>query len=144
MTAGQRLVLGLWLAFGLGVSAHTILRPHSHTVFPIYAGAVEHWWRHENPYLTNGDLDYFRYPPAAVVLFTPFVLLGPVWGSVGWTWTNLLVYGSGLRQLQRDVLPGQWPPNRQAWYFALALVGAAASVANGQANPLVVGLMLHG
>jgi len=144
MTVSQRIVLGLWLAFGLFVSGRTILRPHSHTVFPVYVATVEQWWNGDNIYLKSGDLDYFRYPPIAAVLLTPFGLLGPVWGGVLWIWTGLAIYGSGLRRLQRDVLPGEWKPDRQSWFFALALIGAASGLMNGQSNAIIAGLMLHG
>ena len=137
-----RLTIGLWLAFGVAVSVRTLLRPETHTVFPVLAASSEHYWNNQPLYARYQPLDYFRYPPGFAVAFTPLSCLGLTAGGILWGWLNLGVYGWGLWRLRRDVLPGTWTPPRKALFLALGLLGALRGLWNGQSNALAVGLLL--
>src|SRR5437016_13070896 len=71
-----RLVPAVWLAVGVALAVRTLLRPDSHTVFPVLAAAAEHWAADQPLYADYGPLDYFRYPPAFAVLVRPLAALG--------------------------------------------------------------------
>src|SRR4051794_10211593 len=72
-----RAVICLWMVLGVALAARTLYRPHSHTVFPIFVTAAEHWWEDRPLYLAYKPLDYFRYPPPFAVVLTPLARLGP-------------------------------------------------------------------
>ncbi len=137
-----RVALSLYLVLGVAVSIRTVVRPESHTVFPIFAEGAMHWWHGESLYAYYSPLDSFRYSPTFALAMTPFARLGNVAGGITWSWLNIAIYVWGLRRLVRDVLPGAWPPAREAALLSLALVGALRSVWNAQGNPLVIGLLM--
>jgi hypothetical protein len=137
-----RLAQRTWLAVGLAVTARTLVRPASHTVFPLLALGASHWWQDFPLYQKYPPHDYFRYSPALAVALTPLAGLGLVAGGVAWAWLNLAAYAAGLWRCRRDVLPGEWSDTRVAAFFVLALVGALRGLWNGQSNALVIGLVL--
>jgi hypothetical protein len=139
-----RLVLAVWIAVGFAVTIRVLLRPDSHTIFPILVGGSVHWWADEPMYADYYPLDYYRYTPGFSVAVTPLALLGTRVGGVCWTWLSLAVYGLGLWRFQRDVLPGRWTNARQAAFLLLALLGGLRGLWNGQSNALVMGLLLLG
>src|SRR5690349_15494545 len=71
-----RLAVGLWLILAAAVAVRTLVRPASHTVFPIFASSAEHWWGDQSLYQEYPGLDYFRYPPIFALFVTPFSCLG--------------------------------------------------------------------
>ena len=140
-----RLALALWLAVGLAVGVRTLIRPDSHTVFPIFASAVGHYWSDQPLYDRDAVLDDFRYPPTFAVAVTPLGLLGLRAGGILWSWLGLAVYGAGLWRFGRDVLPeaeGKWSRSRTAALLVLGLLGALRGLWNAQSNALVMGLVL--
>jgi hypothetical protein len=137
-----RVAITLWLLFGVAAGVRTVLRPNSHTVFPILAASSQHWWADRPLYARYRPLDYFRYPPAFAVAFTPLSAAGLTAGGVLWGWLNLGVYGWGLWRLRRDVLPLVWTPGREALFLSVGLLGAMRGLWNGQSNALAVGLVL--
>jgi hypothetical protein len=139
---GLRVVLAFWLAVAAAVAVRTALRPHSHTVFPIFAASAEHWWNDQSLYQDYTPLDYFRYPPPFAVLITPFSAVGHLAGGVLWTWLGMAVYFAGLGYFLRDLLPADWSPDRRAAFLAIALFGALRGIWNAQSNALAVGLLL--
>jgi hypothetical protein len=135
----------MWLVLAIAVSVRTLLRPTSHTTFPVLAGGAAHWWTDQSLYADyRPDLDYFRYPPAFAIFLTPFAWLGPRLGGVLWALVNLGVFGCGLWRFRRDVLPRDWSPARQAIFLALAGVAGLRAIWNSQCNVLTVGLVLLG
>jgi hypothetical protein len=137
-----RYVVALWLCLAAAAGGRTLLRPASHTVFPVFAAGAAHWWNDEPLYLDYKPLDYFRYPPLCAVFCGPFAALGLRAGGILWIWLGLGVYVYGLWCFRRDVLPADWSPHRETGYYALATLGAVAGVWNGQNNALVTGLLL--
>jgi glycosyl transferase family 87 len=143
LSRALRTAVVLWLAIGAAISVRTLVRPASHTVFPIFAGAAERWWTDQPLYSDYKPLDYFRYPPPSALFFSPFAALGLRAGGVLWTWIGLASYASGLWRFRREVLPSWWwTPRREIAFLALATLGALAGLWNGQSNALVAGLVL--
>ena len=141
---GLRLVLALWLGLALAVALRTVVRPESHTIFPLLSAASAHWWHDQPLYVDYRPLDYFRYPPVFAVAFTPLALLGLTLGGIVWTWLGMLVYALGLWRFLRDVAPGKWTPGRRALFFALGAIGGLRGFWNAQSNALAIGLVLLG
>ncbi len=137
-----RLAIALWLAFGVAVSVRTVLRPDTHTIFPVLANGSKHYWNDQPLYARYSPLDYFRYPPVFALAFTPLEYLGLTCGGILWGWLNLGVYGWGLWRLRRNVLPGTWTPPREALFLMLGLLGALRGLWNNQSNALAVGLLM--
>jgi hypothetical protein len=144
VSAALRAALVIWLVIGIAAGVRTLLKPSEHTVFPIFAGAAQHWWADQSLYADYKPLDYFRYPPASVVLFSPFAAAGLRAGGVLWAWFGLGVYAAGLWRFRRDVLPEWWTPRRETAFLILATAGSLAGVWNGQSNAPTVGLLLFG
>jgi hypothetical protein len=138
------LVLVIWVLFGVAIGIRTILRPASHTVFPVFAASAEHWWADQSLYEAYPGLDQFRYPPVFAIAVTPLARLGLCGGGILWSWLGLAVYGWGVWRFGRAILSGPWTRTRWAVFLALALLGAARGAWNAQSNLLVVGLALLG
>src|SRR5205823_5179943 len=89
------LALGLWLLLGVGVGFRTFLRPDSHTDFPIFVAAAQHWWADQPLYERDPVLDDFRYPPPFAVTISPLAFLGPMVGGTLWVWLSMAVLSAG-------------------------------------------------
>jgi hypothetical protein len=144
LSRSLRLATTVWIIAGVAVNVRTLVRPDSHTTFPVLAGSVEHWWADQPLYAEYKPLDYFRYPPPFPVFFSPLALLGPRAGGVLWAWLSLAAYGAGLWVFARYVLPVRWSDARLAVYLVLGLIGGTRGLWNGQSNAFVVGLLLLG
>src|SRR5690349_9206532 len=58
-----RFAIVLWIILGFALTARTIHRPESHTVFPVFTAGSVHWWADQPLYANYRPVDYFRYPP---------------------------------------------------------------------------------
>jgi hypothetical protein len=139
-----RLAVLVWLILGVALTVRTVLRPSSHTVFPIFAASADHWWGDRPLYDRDPVLDLFRYPPLFAVFISPLSALGLITGGVLWSWVSLAVYYAGLWWFVRDVVPGTWTPQRTGVFLLLGVLGGLRGLWNGQSNALIVGLMLLG
>jgi hypothetical protein len=138
------LALLVWLILAAAVSVRTLLRPHDHTVFPIFAASVEHWWGDRSLYQLYPPLDTFRYPPVFALFATPFAALGLTTGGILWSWLSIVVFLAGLWQYARDVIPSAWARRRQALFWMLGGLGALRGLWNAQSNALIAGFVLLG
>lgn len=136
--------LCLWALLAVAVGVKTLISPDRHTVFPKCAARAVGWWSGEPLYVRYEGLGRFPYSPTFAIMLSPFAMLGHCFGAVLWTWLNIGVYVWGLRRLVRDVLPGSWPPLKEAAFLALAMLGAIRGVWNAQSNALIIGLLMVG
>ena len=114
------------------------VRPLSHTVFTTYATAGRHWLEGRNLYpTTNG----FIYSPLAAAFFAPFSLLPPGLGNVAWRLLNLAVFLGAVATWLRSGIARIDAP-RHALVFLLMLPLSIGNINNGQANPLMIGLIM--
>jgi hypothetical protein len=139
-----RLALIAWLILGAAVSIRTLVRPNSHTVFPIFAASAEHWWGNCSLYELYPGLDRFRYPPVFALFVTPFSALGLTTGGILWSWLSIAVFVAGLWQYLRDVAPSTWTQQRTALFWILGGLGALRGLWNAQSNALIAGFVLLG
>ena len=140
----MRLALIVWLILAAAVTVRTLVRPSSHTVFPIFAASAEHWWGDRSLYDIYPGLDRFRYPPVFALFVTPFSSLGLLTGGLLWSWLSIAVLVAGLRQYVRDIIPSAWPRRRMAVFLMLGALGAMRGLWNAQSNALIVGFLLLG
>ena len=141
---GLRVALIVWLILGAAVAVRTLVRPRSHTVFPIFAASAEHWWGDQHLYESYPSLDRFRYPPLFAFLVTPFAALGLSAGGILWSWAGMTVYVAGLWWFVRDVIPSAWTRQRTGVFLMFGALGSLRGLWNAQSNALAVGLLLLG
>ncbi|MBN1489863.1 MAG: DUF2029 domain-containing protein, partial [Phycisphaerae bacterium] len=134
--------LGLWVVFAAAVVIKTLVSPEQRTVFPKCAARAGSWWQGKPLYAQHEGLGRFPYSPTFAIALTPFWWLGNRFGAALWTLMMIGVYVGGLRRLARDVLPGDWPPQREAVLLLLAMLGAIRGFWNAQTNALIIGLLM--
>jgi hypothetical protein len=130
----------VWLIIISAVGVRVLLRPHSNTVFPIFADAGQNWLAGVDLYgPPKPHLDQFRYSPAVAAAFAPCSLL-PEWlGEVLWRLLNLGAFLAGL------VAWCRWQRTDEANLPAMLIFVvplAVGSFNNGQCNLLLTGLLL--
>ncbi len=133
--APLRRALLLWLVVAAVVAVRTLLVPDQHTIFPVLAGSSAHWWADQPLYADYAPLDFFRYPPAFAVAFTPLAALGPRAGGVLWSLLGMGVFVLGLWRFLRDVAPSKWTATRQAVFLALGAPARFAAYGTPRATP---------
>jgi alpha-1,2-mannosyltransferase len=138
------IALALWGGLTAAVTIKTLVSPEQHTVYPKLAARAIAWWSGRDLYAEYKDLGVFPYSPTFAIALTPFAVLGDRAGAVLWSWVSIAVYVWGLRRLARDVLPGSWPPTREALLLMLAMIGAIRGLWNAQSNALIIGLLMLG
>ncbi len=131
--------IGLWAVYLTVVCTLPLLKPLAGTIFPIYAFAGEDFLTGQPLYGEQHlPFDIFRYSPLVAALLVPFSWLPMGVGGLVWRLIGAAIFLTGLAAWARRVLPGR----PRAGFFICALPLSHASLFNGQANPLVVGLLL--
>lgn len=151
----ERWALSLWGITCLIVLALVLLTPSGkRSVFAEYHAAAA-FWRSGHDTYTNGvgtqleliqrDGKYnYRYGPPVTAALVPLGLLPLKAGDVVWRLLNVVVLLAGLALWSKHVLPGTPTPERQAVLLALILPFVIGNIHNGQANLLLLGLLLVG
>jgi hypothetical protein len=121
------------------VAVFTLCAPHRHTVYPIFAEAARRWAAGQDLYLSVGEP--YRYSPGVAAFFVPFSRLPDGPGGLFWRLLGAGLFLGGLAWWGRDAFRPR-PANRHALLFLLAAPLAVGNVHNGQANVLVIGLLL--
>jgi len=122
----------------------TVIEPINHNVYPVYDAAGSNWRHAIGLYPTAQDSKelLFRYSPIVAASFAPWSLLPLTVGSVLWRLVNAAVFLLGLGWYGRAVLTDTISVSRRPWLFLLSLLLVGVSIFNGQANALVLGLIL--
>lgn len=84
----------------------------------------------------------FRYPPIAAAAFVPFAWLGPLLGSIVWRAGQGLLLFVAVRTAFRRGFPVALDSRERGWFWLLVTPALIGSVNNGQANVLVLALLL--
>jgi hypothetical protein len=141
----QWVALFIWATALVGISARVALSdPTSHSVVPIYAAAAERWLAHEDCYCRGPaaqGLDVFRNPPAFAAAFVPFAMLPHPLMGLCWRAVSVAVLLTGIGVWARHVLV--LDRARQGLVYLLSFPLLMQCVNNGQANILIIGLLLH-
>lgn len=132
----------LWVVLAVAASVKAIVQPDSHSVYMIFAAASRHWWADLPLYTFYEGLDTYRYTPTFAVAMTPLAVL-PDWaGAILWNLMSIALLLWALRRFVREILPGEWPPAREALLVALVLVGSLRGIWSAQSNALVIALAM--
>ncbi|MGA2796211.1 MAG: glycosyltransferase family 87 protein [Thermoguttaceae bacterium] len=155
-----RLAIVLWIALAVAVCVKSIVQKGEHSVYVQYAWSSRHWWADQPLHARYFELvDIFRYSPTFAIVFTPFLLpdwlgarLLPDWlgarlppdclGASLWAILNIAVTLFALRLLVREILPGAWPPRREAWFLGLTVFGSMSGIWSGQVNSLMLAVVI--
>jgi hypothetical protein len=138
----QRFAIIAWVLALLILGGKAVVRPHSNSVYPIFADAGRHWREGSDLYELPPTGDEFRYSPLVAALFVPPGLLPDGAGGLLWRLLAAGVFLGGVAWWSRAALPPGLTPARQALLFLLPAPLALGNVHNGQANILVIGLLL--
>jgi alpha-1,2-mannosyltransferase len=161
-----RRALALWACLAVAVCVKTAVCTNPHSVYPQFAAASHHWWA-DKPlyadYWPTERIDDYRYSPAFAVAFTPLAYLPARLGTMIWNVAGIALLVWALHVLVRDVLPGDWRPQRgdcpnfrlgengtvpfdgarrEGHFLALTLAGSAVGVWSGQSNAIVTAAIL--
>jgi hypothetical protein len=134
-------ILAWSVVMGLVVARVLIEHGQNHSVYGVYAGAGQHWLHAAHLYNWQ-DAAGYRYSPVVAGMFAPLSLLPDRLGGLLWRLLNASVYLSGLAWCCRIELPTRLA--RQYWpaLFLLVIPLSMGSINSGQANCLVIGLLL--
>ena len=136
------LAAGIWSVLLLVLAIHGFVRPHSHTVYTIYAAASRKWWIGQNMYAF--DEEYYRYSPLFAILISPIAVLPAQLGTPVWKVVNCLFYAAGISAWARQVVPATLTRNQKAILFVLVLPVSLNSMYIGQANVVMLAAILLG
>ncbi|MDA1013981.1 MAG: glycosyltransferase family 87 protein [Planctomycetota bacterium] len=139
-----RHALNLWVILAAVVSVKAVVQPDDKTVFPCFADSARNWWADQTMYDSPGRTTGFRYGPPFAVLASPFAVFPNWFGGICWNAAGLCLLVMSIRTLARHVLPGDWPPRREALLLALSLVGSVRGIWSAQSNSFVFAFAAFG
>ena len=127
----------LWLVAIAVILVHVWLKPNSNTLYKVFRAGGARWLRSENLY---PKVDEYIYSPFAAAFFAPFALLPDRVAGIAWRVLSLAAYvGAFAAWLGKGrAAPGE----RVALAWVLLLPLSLGDIFNGQANPLVIGLLM--
>ena len=135
--AVSRVAMGAWVVAVVVILIHVWLKPHSNTLYKVFRAGGARWLASENLY---PKVDEYIYSPFAAAFFAPLALLPDRVAGVLWRVLSVGVYagafGAWLRSRRGEV--ERWPA--LGWLLLLPL--SVGDFFNGQANPLVIGLLM--
>jgi hypothetical protein len=133
------IVVALWSAVLIGICVRIGLVSPDHDVFPTYADAGRKWVNSQPLYsYTRG----FVYSPLIAGLFAAFSCF-PNWlGAILWRLLAATVFVAGIVAWLRAELQAEIPRSRHWLVFLLVLPLSLGNFNNGQANPLITGLLM--
>jgi hypothetical protein len=138
----QRAAVAVWAIALVLLGGKALLWPHRNSVYPIFAGAGRAWRVSGNLYEPPSGQEAYRYSPLVAAFFVPFGLLPDGPGGLLWRLLGSAVFLGGLAWWCRVVLPPGLV--RKHWPLLLLLPAplTLGNIHNGQANLLVMGLLL--
>lgn len=132
----------LWVSLALAAGVKTYLNPARHSVYLYFPRAAQHWWADLDLYANYAGFDPYRYSPTFAVAATPFGMLSDQLGGLLWVWGSVALLVWAFHAFVRQVLPGTWPPGREAWFLALSVLASIGGIWSAQSNALVLALVL--
>jgi hypothetical protein len=139
----EQVAVWVWLILVVAVSVRVSLASQrSHTVYPIYEQAAQHWRAGADCYLPVPGLDLFRNTPIVAAGFVPFSLLPYKTAGVVWRLIGVVVFLIALADWAKVVLPQALSPARRGLLFAMVMPVALNSYNNGQLNMLLTGVLM--
>jgi hypothetical protein len=133
----SRLIVLAWVLAVAVPCVRVAIEPAAHTVYTPYVFAGRGWHAGSDIYAHSG----YRYSPLVATFFSLFAHAPDHVGAPLWHLLNAGVYVLGLTAWLRRLISSS-DRNARALYFLLVLPASLASLNNGQANALLLGLML--
>jgi alpha-1,2-mannosyltransferase len=138
-----RLAIALWIALAVAVCVKACINPGSHSVYSVLAWGPRHWWADQPLHANYPDIpDIYRYSPTFAIVFTPLGLLPDWLGACLWGILSVATTVCALRAMVRELLPGSWPPRREAWFLGLTMFGSMSGIWSGQSNSLLLSIVI--
>jgi hypothetical protein len=142
----RRLALFLWILVLVVICLRCALSSTSHSLYPTFANAARNWRMQSDLYAPAAPkasgLDCYRYSPLIAAALTPLCLLPDSLGGILWRLVNAGVLVAALAWWCGTGLPRPLSRAQAGVLFLLVLPFAVGSLNNGQANPLLLGLLL--
>jgi hypothetical protein len=134
----------VWVLMTVVLCTRSALMPHKQSVYPIWKTAGHDWLTGHDLYEECGDRHRvgFRYGPLVAGAFTVCDLLPERLGNVLWRLLGLGAFLFAVTWWLRSALPLSLGAKQQAVFFLLLAPLALGTLNNGQANLLLVALML--
>lgn len=143
----------LWCVICLALLVRSFLEPTRQTLWHDYGAAGRAWIAGTDAYSLDkyegqlaGAMSGYRYAPIFSVLLAPFSVLPDSFANVLWRLFSLAVLAAAYAWYLRAALPGGEVLSDRAkamvWLLPMSLT--LANVNNGQANVLLVGLLVGG
>jgi alpha-1,2-mannosyltransferase len=130
------IALGLWLAAILVIVIHVWLKPNSNTLYKVFRAGGARWLASQNLY---PKVDEYIYSPFAAAFFAPMALLPDRVAGIVWRLLSLAAYAGAFAAWLRSA---EISRERTALAWILLLPLSLGDFFNGQANPLVIGLLM--
>lgn len=130
-----------WLLLTLALAIRLLHAPGHVTTFALYRATGAHWLAGEGLYIKSMG---FVYSPLIAALFAPFALVPRAVGVIVWLALNTGVLLAGAVSVLRSGLFGAKNAGDPGWPLLLLLPLAIGNLDIGQANPLVIGLIMLG
>ena len=142
----------VWFLLCVGCCVRIFLQPLKGSVYSNYSQAGRAWVNGADPYDIDREggervlpvMSGYRYSPPVSVLFVPFSLFPDRYANVLWRMVSYLGYSGALIWFLRVVLPGgaAMTDKEKALFWLLLIPLSLGSMNNGQANVLLMALML--
>lgn len=100
----QRIAITLWITLLIALTIKTILKPMSHSVFPVYFQAGISWWLQADIYQFHPGIDHYRYSPTAAIFFSAFTFMGITLGTILWNLCSIIVFILGCNRFRKTLL----------------------------------------
>ena len=143
-TRTESLVMVLWAATIGALCVRVVLRPATHTVFPVFAAAGRSWIAGEDLYshVAVPVTGPFRYSPLAAAIFALFSLPPTTAAEVLWRLVETAIYlGALKRWLARGIAP-RLSSLDHSMVLLLVLPLSFVNLRNGQTNLIVIAMLL--
>ena len=131
----------LWGILLTALSIKSLLKPGSHSVFPVFFHGGLHWWNDVSLYQHFEGLDYFRYSPLAAIFYSCFSIFGLTAGSILWNLTSNGIYLWGCWTFWKKI-QGESGTDEKQKFFLICLFVALSGIWNSQCNITLAGLLL--
>lgn len=139
----ERVAIVVWCLLVLGIVGRLAFGPdpaHNNVYLKVFAEAARAFREQRDAYADSEG--GYRYPPACSALLVPFELCGPRLGSILWRIVNFAAVFAGVAAALRAGFPLALRRAERALFWLLLASTQLASLNNGQANSLILGLLL--
>lgn len=133
------LTASLWVGVLLVIFIRVAHSPHRNTVFTTYEAAGGKWIAAKDLYTNSGG---FVYSPLAAAFFAPFSVLPDLTSNILWRLLNAGMLLGAVWWWLKSGLHRGIPTHRYSMVFLLLLPLTIGNLNNGQANPMLVGILM--